>query len=121
MDPALVHEHRVLAVFISGNDPRDQCVLGGKARWDGSALWLNARDLPEPLLILKPGAHALLVKVTPDLLAAFTEGTEHGAELGPIVNEAEFVSFSEVTHMPVGALSIPGAFAQALVPHWRAQ
>ena len=119
MDPALAHQRRVLAVFISRNDPQDQRVLAGRARWDGFALWLDASDVPEPLLILKPGVHALLVKVSPDILVAFTEDAEHGAELGPLANGAEFVALSEVVQMPAGALSIRGAFAHALVPGWK--
>ena len=119
MDPQLAHERRVVAVFISRNDPRDQRVLAGTARWDGSALWLDANDVPEPLLILKPGVQALLVRVTPDVLVAFKEGTEYSAGLGHFVDDAEFVSFSQVAHTHGNAVSIPGAFSDALLPSWK--
>jgi hypothetical protein len=119
MDPHLAHESRVVAVFVSRKDPQEQGVLAWTARWDGSALWLDPSGASEPVLILKPGIQALLVKVTPDVLVTFKEGTEYGAELGPLVDDAEFVSFSEVAQMPVGAASIPRAFAHAFVPNWK--
>ena len=120
MDPSLAHERKVLAVFISRGDSRNQGVLAGQARWDGAALWLDVSNVPQSVVIQGPGAQTLLVDATPGLRAALAEGTEYGAELGPLVQDAEFVSFTEVTQMPSDALLLPGAFSHALVPGWRA-
>ena len=119
MDPSLAHERRLLAVFISRSDPRDQSVLLGKARWDGTVLWLDAGDVSEAVLILDPDTDALLLPATSELRSAFTVGTEYGMELGALVRDADFISCTEVTRMPFGALSVPGAFSQAFVPGWR--
>ena len=119
MHPALAHERRLLAVFISRSDPRDQSVLLGKARWDGTALWLDAGDVSEAVLILGPGAEALLLPATSELRSAFAEGTEYGVELGALVRDADFISCTEVMRMPFGALSVPGACSQAFVPSWK--
>jgi hypothetical protein len=80
MDPALAHGHSLLAVLISRSDPRDQGVLLGTARWDGSALWLEGGDLAEAVLIIGVEAKTLLVRATSELRAVFTEGTEYSAE-----------------------------------------
>ena len=119
IDPTIVDGHRCLAVLISERDLRDQCALVGRARWDGSALWLDGQASTNPVQVFTPGRRAVLLKVTPDILDALVDGTEYGPELTPLVKDAEFIAFSYADQLPASGIAIPGALAHAFVPNWK--
>jgi hypothetical protein len=82
---------------------------------------LEGGDLAEAVLIIGAEAKTLLVPATSELRAVFTEGTEYSAELGALARNADFIAFTQVSRIPIGALPIPGAFSQAYVPGWLAK
>lgn len=119
LDSQLAHGRRLLVILISPEDPNDQYAISGIARWDGSALWLQSDQSPEPVLLTKPGGRLLLLDFTPEVRGALRDASEHEHLLAPLVNNAGGLALTSVDRVPAGAIPIPGAIGQAIVSKWK--
>lgn len=121
LDSQRAHGRRLLAIFISPADPEDQYAITGIARWDGAALWLQSDQSREPVLLTKPGVRLILTELTAEVRVALAQGSEHEAVLAPLASNADCLAVAPLDRLPAGAIAVPRAISQAIVPDWKSQ
>lgn len=115
LDSQLAHGRRLLVIMISTRDPADQYAISGIARWDGASLWLESEESRQPVLLTKPGVRLLLS----DLTAAIRLALRDVAVPAAWVNDADCLAVAPLDRVPAGAVAVPGAISQAIVPEWK--
>jgi hypothetical protein len=119
LDSQIAHGRRLLVVLISARDPEDQYAISGIARWDGASLWLESDQSREPVLLTKPGSRLFLLDLTTETRSALLDDSRHVAVPAAWVNSADCLAVAPLDRMPAGAVAVPGAISQAIVPEWK--
>jgi hypothetical protein len=119
LDSQLAHGRRLLVIMISPRDAADQYAISGIARWDGSSLWLDSDTSREPVLLTKPGSRLFLSDLTPETRLALRDDQRHVAVPAAWVNGSDCLAVAPLDRVPAGAVAVPGAISQAIVPEWK--
>lgn len=119
LDSQLAHGRRLLVIMISTRDPADQYAISGIARWDGASLWLESEESRQPVLLTKPGVRLLLSDLTAEMRLALCDDRRHVAVPAAWVNDADCLAVAPLDRVPAGAVAVPGAISQAIVPEWK--
>jgi hypothetical protein len=119
LDSQQAHGRRLLVIMISPRDPEDQYAIAGIARWDGASLWLDSDHSREPVLLTKPGGRLLLSDLTTEARLALRDSPRVVAMPAAWVNNADSLAVAPLDRVPAGAVAVPGAISQAIVPEWK--
>lgn len=119
LDSQLAHGRRLLVIMISTRDPEDQYAICGIARWDGASLWLESDQSRQPVLLTRPGGRLLLSDMTTEMRLALRDDRRHVAVPAAWVNDSDCLAVAPLDRVPAGAVAVPGAISQAIVPEWK--
>lgn len=119
LDSQLAHGRRLLVIMISPRDPEDQYAISGIARWDGASLWLESDNSPEPVLLTRPGARLFLSDLTTETRRALRVDQLHASVPAAWVNDSDCLAVAPLDRVPAGAVAVPGAIGQGIVPDWK--